>query len=60
MKMYRVINGEFAGRIGFIKGTDLPGFKRFGNIMFYPIEGKNPYRVCLHFSDIEEVTNEEE
>lgn len=51
MEMYRIMTGEYEGRIGTIDKT-VPGFK-YGNVMFYPIEGQNPYRVCVRFSEVE-------
>ena len=46
MEMYKIIdckwNPEYVGRIGTIKATKVKE-----NVMFYPVEGKFPYRVCL-------------
>lgn len=50
MVNYRVISGKYAGRIG--KGTNP---NEFGLVMFYPVEGIHPYRVCLPISNLEEV-----
>ena len=49
MKTYVVIKGKYAGRIGRIEST-----KNESNVMFYPVEGKYPYRVCLSKDEIEE------
>lgn len=48
-KMYRVINGEYKGRIGYCQHT------KYGTVMFYPIEGMHPYRVCLGVDAVEEL-----
>lgn len=47
---YRVVTGEYVGRIGYIEQCSVKT-----NIMFYPVEGKNPYRVCLDKKDIEKI-----
>ena len=49
MKIYRVVSGKYAGRIGHCV------FNRHGLVMFYPIEGTHPYRVCLAKNEIEEI-----
>lgn len=43
----KVINGKYAGRVG-----EATPPNKVGNVMFYPVEGKYPYRVCLSVSDI--------
>lgn len=57
MELYRVKTGKYKDRIGTID-KNLPGWK-LGNIMFYPVEGKNPYQVCLKFENVELVKKEE-
>lgn len=49
MKFGMVIRGEYAGRKGYFTKMN-----RYGNVMFYPIEGKNPYRVCLKYNNVKE------
>jgi len=53
MEMYKIIDckhyPEYVGRIGTI--TVNPKVKE--NVMFYPIEGKYPYRICLPKESIE-------
>lgn len=49
MKMYRVVSGKYAGRFGHCE------FSNYGTVMFYPIEGIHPYRVCLMQNEIEEI-----
>ena len=46
---YQVTTGRYKGRVGKIES-----FSEM-SVMFYPIEGKYPYRVCLMPSDIEKV-----
>lgn len=46
MKDCKVISGKYAGRIGKCKVTD------YGTVMFYPNNGKSPYRVCLRESEV--------
>lgn len=48
MKDAKVVKGDYAGRTG--KAT-MPNEYRL--VMFYPIEGQYPYRVCLSVEDIE-------
>ena len=50
----KVIEGEYKGRIG---KADLTCLEKTGNVMFYPIEGKYPYRVCLSIKEIEILEN---
>lgn len=50
MELYRIIEGKYYGRIGRIEKT-----KSNENIMFYPIEGEYPYRVCLNKSQVEKI-----
>lgn len=45
--MYKIICGKYCGRIGTIKSCKDPN-----NVMFYPIEGEYPYRVCLKKTDV--------
>lgn len=42
MKKAIVITGIYQGRTGVATNPN-----KIGNVMFYPKEGKNPYRVCL-------------
>lgn len=49
MKMYRVVCGKYAGRIGHCE------FSKNGSVMFYPFEGIHPYRVCLMKDEVEEI-----
>lgn len=51
MKNAIVIKGDYKGRVG---KADFTNVHKTGNIMFYPIEGKCPYRVCLDKEDIRE------
>lgn len=51
MVKYRVISGRYAGRIGFGKKPNC-----YGLVMFYPVEGSYPYRVCLSITELEEVS----
>ena len=51
--MYEIIDGKYKGRIGKIEAI-LPG-EEYGNCMFYPIEGKFPYRVCLKLEQIRKI-----
>lgn len=50
-KMYQVIDGKYIGRKGKVER-----FSDTTNVMFYPIEGKNPYCVCLKNEDVKEIT----
>jgi len=52
-EFYVITKGAYEGRVGFIN-KNLPGYK-YGNVMFYPIEGKNPYCVCKNVSDIKKL-----
>ena len=47
MKQAIVVSGRYLGRIG--KATEP---NQYGNVMFYPIEGIYPYRVCLKAEQI--------
>ena len=47
MKKARIINGKYVGRIGMATAPN-----EVGNVMFYPVEGEFPYRVCLSVVDI--------
>lgn len=47
-----IVNGDCAGRVG---AATKPN--KYGNVMFYPIEGVNPYRICKILSDIEYINN---
>jgi hypothetical protein len=49
MKMYRVLSGKYVGRVGRCE------FSKYGSVMFYPIEGIYPYRVCLMANEVEEI-----
>lgn len=48
MNSVKVIKGEYEGRIGMATAPN-----QMGLVMFYPIEEKNPYRVCLAKEDVE-------
>ena len=45
----KVINGKYKNREGYI----LEGPNELGLVMFYSKEGSFPYRVCLHYEDVE-------
>ena len=47
-----VIEGKYKGRIG---KADFTNTYKTGNVMFYPVEGEYPYRVCLSKEDIQEL-----
>ena len=47
-----VISGKYHGRIGM---ADFTNTEKTGNVMFYPIEGIHPYRVCLNANEVQEV-----
>ena len=49
-EMYQVIGGKYIGRKGKVER-----FSDTTNVMFYPIEGKNPYCVCLKNEDVKEI-----
>lgn len=50
MRYGKVIKGQYIGREDkFTKPNHL------GLVMFYPKEGKYPYRVCLNKNDVKEV-----
>ncbi len=53
--MYKIINGECAGRIGTIETTT-----HSDTAIFYPIEGKHPKRIVVFKSDIIEIPDEQE
>lgn len=53
MIKYRVISGKYSGRIGFGEKPN-----QLGLVMFYPIEGIHPYRVCLSASELEEIKDD--
>ena len=53
MDYYRIIKGRYVGSVGTID-KDIPGWKRFHNVMFYPIDSI-PYRVCKNYYDIEKI-----
>lgn len=46
MKDCKVIKGKYAGRAGKCEKT------RYGTVMFYPNEGRAPYRVCLMENEV--------
>lgn len=46
-----VISGKYKGRKGV---ADFNNTCKTGNVMFYPIEGIHPYRVCLSVNDVRE------
>ena len=52
MKMYRVVSGKYEGGVGHCE------FSQYGSVMFYPVEGKHPYRVCLLANEVEETVYE--
>lgn len=47
MTLVKVISGIYVGRIGWATKVN-----RVGNVMFYPLEGQYPYRVCLSQTSI--------
>ena len=47
-----IIKGNYKGRIG---KADFTSAYKTGNVMFYPVEGEYPYRVCLNKEDIKEL-----
>ena len=47
-----VIKGDYKGRIG---KADFTNVHKTGNVMFYPVEGEYPYRVCLDKGDVQEI-----
>lgn len=49
-ELYTIIEGKHKGRDGYIDDSML---EKTGNVMFYTIEKKNPYRICKKFSEIE-------
>ena len=49
MEKYCVVSGKYAGRIGMGEVT------KYGTVMFYPIDGKAPYRVCLMANEVKKV-----
>ena len=51
MRNVIVVEGEYKGRVG---KADFTRAKITGNVMFYPVEGEYPYRVCLVQSQVEE------
>jgi hypothetical protein len=55
MRFGMVIRGEYVGREGHFTEVN-----KYGNVMFYPVEGKHPYRVCLRHNDVKEVKKEGE
>ena len=46
MEDCKVINGKYAGREGKCEKS------QYGTVMFYPNDGKIPYRVCLKESEV--------
>ena len=46
MKKCKVIKGKYAGREGKCEKT------QYGTVMFYPNEGRAPYRVCLMKNEV--------
>lgn len=51
MKKAIVITGKYQGREGMATEPN-----RVGNVMFYPKEGKNPYRVCLNQKEVKYIS----
>ena len=49
-----VVSGKYTGREGYV--TEKPN--ELGLVMFYSKEGQNPYRVCLHSSEMVVLNNE--
>ena len=47
-KMFRVMSGKYQGRIGYCEFNNA-----YGSVMFYPVEGVHPYRVCLMQNEVE-------
>lgn len=52
-ELYVITEGKYKDRVGTID-KDIPGWK-MGNVMFYPIEKSNPYRVCVKYTNIKPV-----
>ena len=52
MRAAVVIRGEYKGRVG---KADFTNIHKTGNVMFYPVEGEYPYRVCLNKEDVQEL-----
>lgn len=48
MEKVLVVNGNYKGREGVADFAP----SKYGNVMFYPKEGSNPYRVCLKKEDV--------
>ena len=46
-----VVKGDYKGRVG---KADFSNVHKTGNVMFYPVEGEYPYRVCLNKEDVQE------
>lgn len=51
-ELYVITKGNFKGRKGHIDDSML---KKTGNVMFYTIEGKFPYRVCKKHTEMEKI-----
>ena len=51
MKKMKVIAGQYEGKIGYIYSK--PNYLDL--VMFYPVEGSHPYRVCLEYKNLIEV-----
>ena len=47
MKKAIIVEGEYKGRIGMVTEVN-----EVGNVMFYPMEGIHPYRICLRIDQI--------
>ena len=47
-----VVKGDYKGRVGKV---DFSNVHKIGNVMFYPVEGEYPYRVCLNKEDVQEL-----
>ena len=54
MRKCRVIKGKYAGLVGI--STEI---NAYGNVMFYPERGFNPFRVCLKADYIEYIKRSE-
>lgn len=54
MRKCRVIKGKYAGLVGI--STEV---NAYGNVMFYPERGFNPFRVCLKADCIEYIKRSE-
>ena len=49
-ELYVITSGIYKGRKGYV---DASISKKTGNVMFYTVEGKHPYRVCKDKNEVE-------